>query len=353
MATQLPQPYHTIVFHHHPHIEELLVLWIIVRFGDPRVFSPDLKVIYWDAGPFTPDGRSPEAWAAEGYLLVGVGGGKYDEHAGSLGECHDDSECSATLVAHAFEFDQMLELDKLFEYVLHNDRFGGDATDTATTIWKMWDTDPDQVIPTAFAFFDLRRKDRLDYLHAGQTADQATIREVVLTDGTLRIAAIQSDEPKMASWLTSRGKCHVAIVERSNGQKFIKANQEQLGFLMPQVGGLNYLTDLVRTLRVEECLATGRSVPSWERLGAVGTISEVPEWHYHHKVQTVMNGSNSSPGKVASKLSLELILDRAEVALNPWDLPDGCRSSLKCVGESCPRHAVGLKRCQLVRIGKF
>jgi hypothetical protein len=76
------QSFHTIVTHVRPHLDEILAILFLRRFGESRFPGVSTaKLVLWDAGPLTPDRRPASDYANEGYVLIGVGGSRFDEHA--------------------------------------------------------------------------------------------------------------------------------------------------------------------------------------------------------------------------------------------------------------------------------
>ncbi len=66
--------FHTVVFHKFPHLDEVVAYILALLYG--RRIWPGInkaKVMFWDAGAKTPDGRPAHEWQSEGYLLIGVG----------------------------------------------------------------------------------------------------------------------------------------------------------------------------------------------------------------------------------------------------------------------------------------
>jgi hypothetical protein len=116
---------HTIVTHKSPHVEELLAIVLLQMNGAGEKVFPGVKTAkleFWNAGTQTPDNKSWIEWHKKGYLLIGVGGSCFDEHANKKQDRKEG--CAATLVAEAIDVADAPWLEKILRYVTVNDTKG-------------------------------------------------------------------------------------------------------------------------------------------------------------------------------------------------------------------------------------
>lgn len=120
MATEVT----TVVTHHKPHVDEVVALWLLRRFGEdifPGVQTATIE--YINPGRALPDGRNAADWEAEGKLLLGVGGGLFDEHP-DAGEDRAVDASATTLVAEALGLMRNRDLRAILRYAQNNDAKG-------------------------------------------------------------------------------------------------------------------------------------------------------------------------------------------------------------------------------------
>lgn len=116
--------FHQRVTHLRPHFDEAVALWLVVREGE-RMFpgASTAPIAFWPAGPRTPDGRPAEEYHREGWLLIGVGGGQYDEHPNGM-RARRHGECAATLIAKDLGVREHPRYRAVLDYALGNDASG-------------------------------------------------------------------------------------------------------------------------------------------------------------------------------------------------------------------------------------
>lgn len=121
-----PKKFHTIVLHFRPHFDEIVALWLLLIFNEeaenifPGITTAGITFV--DAGTIY---HSPPANALEeqGYLCIGVGGGRFDEHPTSF-DVRKNGECAATLIASILGVAKDPQLKELLDYVRRIDLEG-------------------------------------------------------------------------------------------------------------------------------------------------------------------------------------------------------------------------------------
>jgi len=121
---EMPVRFHTVITHDRLHPDEMEDLWLLVKFGE-RKFPGirDARLVLWPAGARIPGGRSAEDYEKNGILLIGVGGGRFDEHP-TIGRERIQGECAATLMAKELGVQEDPALTEILEFIRNNDLDG-------------------------------------------------------------------------------------------------------------------------------------------------------------------------------------------------------------------------------------
>ncbi|MBD3311131.1 MAG: hypothetical protein GF349_01375 [Candidatus Magasanikbacteria bacterium] len=112
---------HTVVMHVRPHLDELLAFFLAGCYGyDIFHGIIDAKIEFWGTGILLPGGKTADELEKEGYLLIGIGGGRFDEHK----EGGRNGKCAASLMAEFLGISHYPEIKRLIEYAQQSDAFG-------------------------------------------------------------------------------------------------------------------------------------------------------------------------------------------------------------------------------------
>src|SRR3954464_7736739 len=105
-----PVRYIKIIAHPQPHLDELVAMFLLRDYG-PRFYRGiDYAKLEFIRPEDVLGSRTPEELEAEGILLIGVGGGRFDEH-GAAGEAKTLGKSAASLVAEAIQCSHRQELE--------------------------------------------------------------------------------------------------------------------------------------------------------------------------------------------------------------------------------------------------
>lgn len=347
-----------IVTHHRPHADEALAIFLLRRYGKEHFPGIDTaQLLFWDSGATAPDGRAASSWEEDGYLLVGIGGGRFDEHV-ATGDDGKDGECAATLVAREIGVQDAPWLGFLLKFVQENDTIGaGHPFDIAKMAMKIgalvgtgYEGDM-KVMEWLWLAFEAEIHAQQDFGSAAEDFQRATIREFPGPTGELiKVAAVESACEQIVNYAISRSGAGMDVVIRRN-----PANG-QVCILRAERSGIK-LEDVARSVRYLEqpLLPTGKPlITDFKRLGSNGTLPEIPEWFYRKQGEMLLNGSRSALDKPATKLSLNVLLDSTERALSPDFEPSRATMCAKGVCTSsrnseCPWYCFGLNRCRNIR----
>ncbi|MFH0830964.1 MAG: hypothetical protein V1895_02810 [Parcubacteria group bacterium] len=339
-----------IVTHVKPHLDEYAALWFLRKFGD-RVFPGVSRAViqYWNAGRATPDGRSAAAWEADGYLLLAVGGSRFDEHPDENG-VRPSNECCTTLVCRALGLDKSPVFERFINYVRANDVDGSsNYMDVARTIKALHKThSPEEVMRIAFVIFDAFLGQEASF--HGKTAmeyrNNAQVFKVMVGERELTIVTGRTDDPLFSKYARSSHGDQAAVVvqKKGNGQIMVLSDKRyELD-----------LREVAKVVRLSEQQARHRVLTRhWATLEQEGSVPGAEMWHFDARLQCLLNGSESAPDAEPTKLSLFEIRRAVEIGLDSKRFcPDFERTTCKkglCVGRQCRWFDLGLNRCQAIR----
>ncbi len=344
--------FHTLVTHERPHFDEIVAFWLLRKFGETIFLGiSTAKVVFWATGGGTPDGRSAEEWERDGFLPIGIGGGRFDEHP-STGNGRKEGECAATLVAKAIGVHENPALELLLKYVLDNDTKGAghpmDIAHLATLLYQLYPDNPEKVMEWVTEGIETKYREQLDFW-IGTREEYERVAETeeiaCLEDRTLQMVTVVSDSEQMNKFARFQGAA-VVIQKRSTGNVQIFTNKK-FGLV---------LEDVAQMLRLAEQEAKGEVVTTeWHELATEGKVPGAEEWFFHEKLQALLNGSSTAKDVPPTSLPLEVIQEAVRIGLNPSVFePEhayDCRRGI-CTATArtpCPWYSWGLHRCRKIR----
>lgn len=346
----------SIVTHTNPHLDEIVAIWMLQRFGEERFPGISTATIsYWSTGGTTPDGRSAVEYEENGVLLVGVGGGRFDEHPTNSAE-RKQGECAATLVAKALDIEDNPALERILKYVTQNDLQGSTHPFEVATITKiLHQQHPDKaevVINWALIAIEAKYYEQLQFWTSTKEAFEKTakIEEVRGPHGRmLTVVSIESDDEQIGKFARSAHGANAAVViqKRTSGNVQIFTNKKF---------GVT-LYDVAQMLRLEEQRAKGGAIRTtdWKVLSSEGTVDGCEEWFYHHEMQMLLNESTTAKNVQPTRLSMEKIRWIIRMGINPHAFESSRASSCEngtCTSgdrNRCPWYSFKLNRCRRIR----
>jgi len=348
--------------HERPHLDEMVAIWLLYRFGE-KIFPgvsesahPDL-IQYLKTGGQLPDGRTTADYENEGMLLIGVGGGRFDEHP-SEGSGRKKDQCSATLIAEALGLSNKPEFEKILKMTSDNDLKGSaDPFGIAYIAKSMHDQEVDPAAVLRWVFFALDVKcaeqRKFHYETRLEFSVSASIKKISGPFGSeISIAVVKSDNSQMSNFARSKYGGEVSIVlQRRSTKNVAITNNQKFGIKM---------TDLVRMIRVAERKSKGIITPmDWKLLEAEGRVEGAEEWWYQEKTGAILNGSPTATDVSPTKLTNKELVELIKIAMNPKSfepkrlihcLAGKCNSSKK---NPCPWFDYGLLRCRATRAKQY
>lgn len=302
---------HTIVMHHRPHVDELAALLLALTYGQ-KIF-PGLKEAlnagrfqFWGKGNQTPDGRPAAAWEEEGYLIIGTGGSRFDEHVDGLGSGRRANECAAILMAKHLGVADNSELGPLLRAVLANDSRGGDLSlGLPTSLACLYRYPPSgvseavsEVLAIKIVMLQLTAliKAQVHFFQAVEEVKNMALETVICPSGVVvSLVFVQSDNEEVAKAARHLG-IKLCVVRRSNGHVQITVAQKHSTRIN--------LGPVVSRLRAAELRQTGEAADDQD-LCREGFLAG---WYYLKVPGWCFNGTPTATDIPATQLSSETLL---------------------------------------------
>lgn len=288
-----------IATHLRPHFDEIAGIWLLKKLGAEKFPGiEDAEIQYWGEQDIQ---KTAQEYEKEEILLVGMGGGRFDEH-GTREKAAKKEDCATTLVAKTLGLEEDPLLGGLIRFALHTDINSSNPFDLAWSVQTLNHKWPDnsekvyeQITPILDAYYEKQKE------FFNETKEEfekkAQIEELLVGPKKLNLVTITSDDKQVAKFARSAHGCEAAVViqKGSNGNVQIFTNKRF---------GLSF-SDVVVMVRIEEQRVKGRmslrkpgnmSVAEYyEYLTREGVIHEAEEWFFHKEIQALLNGSLTKP----------------------------------------------------------
>ncbi|HEY4475626.1 MAG TPA: hypothetical protein VJB92_02815 [Candidatus Paceibacterota bacterium] len=298
--------YHTIALHHRVHFEEILARWLVRRFGSVRFPGADTaRTVFWTTGG-TPDGKPAEEYERNGWILIGVGGGRFDEHPTS-GSLRKEDHCAATLIAEELKVDDDPRLERILKFAFQSDRREGshpfDLAAMVKALHACYPDNPERVIAWAEEAIEAKYLEQRHFWEeAARDFEQAARISTIEVNGkSMPMVVVVSESEGMNKFARSRFGGNAAIVVQKNPEK------GNVQIFTSKKLGID-LSRVARALRLAEQQAKGQMVTiDPDALLAEGKVRGAEEWFYHLAGQMLLNGSLTAKDVPPTRLSLETI----------------------------------------------
>ncbi len=287
--------------HFRSHEDEHGAFVLLKRYGNtvhPGIAEviQNKKILLWDAGQKTPDGRSWKEWhEQDGIVCVGVGGSPYDEH--SLPKSLRGNECAATLVAQALGItpESHPETKLFLKLLLEHDR-GGEKYQLSNSAnirraHKCYSVHGEQyereVIEYGMQALENLLLCQESFLGCEEEFSRNSRNRTIAYSGRrIRVTSIKTDNEDMSAYAKCRAHAHVVICQNRKGQVFIDtADTVAID-----------LTEVAKTIRMAEMDRRKRRYRYQDpALLEEGTYPGASEWHFQKENGKLMNGSLSAP----------------------------------------------------------
>ena len=338
----------SILTHERPHLDEIAAIWLLRKFGEQRFPGiATATVTFTSLRKLAEAGLKPEEHEARGTLLLGIGGGRFDEHP-TMDESRKSNDCATTLVASELGVSDDPSLAKILRFVRAADVEGNASPFDISYVVKLlharYPDDPHRVIEWALVAIEAKFQEQLRFFTVVKPEfdAKARVEEIAVGQRRLRVVAIDSDEDGIHKYARSEHGARAAIViqRRSSGNVAVFGNK--------QVGV--DLREAAKLIRLAEREAKGLEPTHDEvRLTAEGYAPGAEEWFYHRQGQMLLNGSLTQADVPATRLSLDRIAELVKIGIDPARLKPLCESTGRCVGDVCDWYAWSLARCVKLR----
>jgi len=338
----------SILTHERPHLDEIVAVWLLRKFGEQRF--PGIStaaVTFTSIRKLAEAGLKPEDYEARGTLLLGIGGGRFDEHP-TMDEGRKTGDCATTLVAKEIGVSDDLSLAKILRFVRAADVEGNASPFDISYVVKLlharYPDEPHRVIEWALVAIEAKYQEQLRFFTVVKPEfdAKARVEEIAVGQRRLRIVTIDSDEDGIHKYARSEYGARAAIViqRRSSGNAAVFGNKQ---------AGVD-LREATKLIRLAEREAKGLEFASDdERLLAEGYAPGAEEWFYHKQGQMLLNGSLTQADVPATRLSLDRIAELVKIGIDPGRLKPLCQSTGRCVGDVCDWYPWSLSRCVRLR----
>ena len=307
---------HTIVTHPRPHLDELVGIVLLRICGTTRYEGIEDAEIKFCSADTTPEGKSWKQLQKEGILLIGIGGGIFDEHP-TLDKERKEGECAATLVAKHLNILDEPWLAKLLKYVTANDTKGGTSPfDLAAMINrynKQWfDKDPQKAIEWAVLQIEAYLTEQMEFFIT--TKDEfeqvATICNTSHNGKNIIMVYGISDNDQFGAYARSQFGAHADVVVQKNSKGNVIITTKK-------TSGIN-LDNVVRNIRLLEMRKRNFICSNiWDvSLTADGKCEKAEEWFYQKQAGQLLNGSRSASSIAPTKISFEKIVTTVKDSLS-------------------------------------
>lgn len=337
-----------VVMHKMPHVDEICAYWLLCNFGKEKFPGIDEATIFFGgAGGEDLFGCDEESLFSTGVILLGVGGGRFDEHPGAK-TFGKENECSSSLVAQELGVEDDPALEPILRFVKNNDLKGGgqpfDLAMLTICMHRNWPYGTERVLHWVMDALDAKYASQVSFLETKAKLYSHAETESILGHGgrTLKLVTVVSDSTE-ANKVARADGADIVVQQNSAGQVQIYTNNKSSLIIY----------DLVQAIRVEEQRAKGQIVTTnWEELGREGKVRGVEEWYHHKPARMLLNGSLSCPDTPPTKLPLPHIKELVRISFDTGKFEPSrskkCKAG-KCDGRSCPWFEYGFHRCRKVR----
>lgn len=324
------RPIHTIVLFPKLQADTAAAVYILKSFGETAF--PGIRkaeVVFWSAPK---EGKIPEQWEQEGYLLIDLGG-QFDHHHANQ-ESGRRTECVSTLVAKHLGVENHPALKKLLAWATRDDLEGkgtisSDHLDRAfglsgiiMSLNREYALDPARILNLLLEIIHAHVREefrrQVEFPAEWETLQKNGKGKIFHTkqgNADLTIAVIESDNTSLPGFLRASKDVDLIIQRRLSGHTNIITKQLRSIDLRPVVAALR------RAEAKQKSLTLNPSQEDWEKPGRMEGLGE---WFYDDAANTFQNGGVAPQDIPPTCLSLDQI-----VAILKEEIPKGVIGSLK------------------------
>ncbi|GAC1370216.1 MAG: hypothetical protein NVSMB39_2830 [Candidatus Saccharimonadales bacterium] len=296
--------------HEEPHLDELVAIFLLREFGTEVFPGADTAKLVFRRRNIEDMAKTADEMEADGILLIGMGGGRFDEHA--VGDKpRSDGHSAASLMAEAIGCDKLPSLRGLIKYATDCDLGGGDGSFGLAKMVGLLNflnpNDPLKVWSWTCEALRAHQAHQKTFFRDGKMfRSHARVVKHPYGDKTIKVASIQTDAKLMKAYAFSQFGGLVDVLIQRNRRGNIQIFSRGVD-----------LKDLPAMIRAAELEKRGITINDDLDLSAAGTMAKIPMWHYFPEGRMLLNGSNTARQVEESKLSLKDVQTLALKALVP------------------------------------
>ncbi len=295
--TEMSTPTHvnTFVTHHEPHLDEIAGIWAIRKFGTAMFPGADTaKIVPTKSGGEEFNGATAEELEKEGFLLIGVGRGRFDEHPNKKSK-GAEGKCCFDLVLEAIELQDNPSFSQIATFVRNTDLKGiSQQFDLSYLVKDMHTRHPDdlqRVIDWTMEALDAKYDQQVRFLKTQENLQKVMEKHEIFRRGRGLILMVgKTDDKDFNKACRSKGAA-IVIQQWKSGNTMIFTQKSKRVKIHQIVG----------KIRAEERRLSGQPEDQDEDLFAEGNLYG---WYYHKEGQMLLNGSNTHPDTPATLLKL-------------------------------------------------
>jgi len=360
-----------MVVHIAPHVDEVFAIFAMIRYGGKLLKgAAKAKIEFSGVGTFI--GIKPEVLEKRGTILIGCGGGRFDEHT----EERQEGDCAFVRVLNFLDLHSRFR--RLAEILIREDNKAGLGEDGFGTMLKtMWhyarghnieskvildwalqgaealswafdegkvdpkDSDEEifsfsriqyylmlwskqngkgQDVATSWSEFYLKAKEwNKEYAWPEAVKEYKKNREMYHVEcggKQMRIVVIESDNELMSKVSRSNygDRANVVIHRQVTDGPYTRAGLFQIHTANPKWGDRVYLLNVVRALRQAE--ADKKDIEVSKQELSLDSLEKLPNMYWHRNGNMFLNGSHTAlevePSVLSTEEITELVVDNVD-----------------------------------------
>ncbi len=290
-----------IITHRWPHLDEILAIILLMQEGKRKFPGISKARIEYSRAGEQPEGKSSEKHLEEGTLLIGLGGGIFDEHPTIEGGVRKKGESACSLVAKSLGIDKHPLYKDLVKKVTQADLSGVDMLHIANELKRRYRLNPhNQEAGIHFGqdcIYNLLEQQRL-FLEAIKICQHPDRQALAVNFPCLKVIFVKSDNfmvPAAARYL----KIDVVIQRNESGNVQIFTTSP-IDIKMDTVACALRCAEI--DIVIEEL-----SEKELSHFSEDGKIPESPLWYLQVPGDNILNGSETTPDTPATGLKYHQI----------------------------------------------
>ena len=305
-------PVKIIITHPKPHLDEVVAITLLTMYGLQQYPGVEKAKFAFLDGSQVRGIDSEQELRENGRLFVGVGGGRFDEHA-AAGNARKSGHCAATLIADDLGISNDPAVKKILRETVSNDLSAGEegrqlGREVQDIMEHLFDVDPSTALRTAMTIVAAKLDRQAKYYEACEIVRTSRLIRMIqsqdlgMTSDYMSILLVQSDHPSVMKGARSQvafdrfGYYPDIIIKRDSGgnvQIFTNSNHFEFD-----------LGDLAYEIRYAELTKRGIAItPELHAKLDSENGTDFDPWHFPHFRTMLFNGSKAHPNVPPTRLN--------------------------------------------------